>query len=306
MTKSANIVCMSPHLHPSHDSKLDLSDAEITAMRALTISLGCESGIPDFDRLILPNNERNKFQLWTAEGRLAAYAVIDGHICLWFEIDPKIDVESTAAMIITWGINSVRDESGFTLNSCASSTNLRRIQLLETNGFIRQSGDTLNYTRSLTGLIDPPTMPPGFICRSVKGESEVKGLVELQRATFKTEYMTINTRLAQMRATGYCPDLDLVVTAPDGQLAAFCFCKLGHAGLIKTGFAEPIGTHPNYRDLGLAQALLITAMNKLLEKGCQSIRLSTNVENIPMRHLAESLGFSLDDNLIWYSISSLE
>lgn len=273
-------------------------------MRALTDSLGLDSGIPDFDRLTPTSNARNKIQLWSAEGSLAAYAVIDDHSCLWFEIDPKMDIESAAAMIIAWGIESVSDESGFALNSCAGSTNSQRIQLLETNGFVRQSGDTLNYSRILAGRIDLPTLPPGFTCHPVRGESEVRELVELQRAAFETEYMTIDTRLAQMRAPGYCPDLDLVVTAPDGQLAAFCFCTLERSGTIKTGFTEPIGTHPNHRELGLAKALLATALTKLFEKGCRSARLSTNIENIPMQHLAESLGFTLDDDLIWYSLNS--
>jgi ribosomal protein S18 acetylase RimI-like enzyme len=138
------------------------------------------------------------------------------------------------------------------------------------------------------------------------GETEAAAVVELQRTALQTESMTIPVRLALMRAPDYSPELDLVVEAPNGKLAAFCFCTLERGDQKGIGYAEPIGTHPAYRGVGLGKALLCIALKALSAKGCRTARLSTSAENIPMQHLAESLGFTLDDDLLWFSKSIRE
>ncbi len=270
-------------------------------MIALTNSLGHRSSVADFDRLICAKGLDANIQLWFIDNTLVAYAALDEQSALWFEIDPKLDPEMITAEILAWAFDCVKDNPEPMLNSCTWSMNTERIRLLETNGFTRQSAYTLNYSRPLTGLIEIPPLPRGFTCRAVRGESEAQQMVELQHAAFKTDFMTLETRLAQMRAPGYCPTLDLVITAPDGRLAAFCFCSLERAGLQKTGFTEPIGTHPDFRKHSLAKVLLATTLHKLNEMGYQSARLSTSMENLAMQHLAASLGFMPDNALIWYS-----
>lgn len=280
---------------------MPITDAKIAAIRDLISALGPMSTIRNFEELIQTDSIRAMTRLWWSDSGLAAFAYVDDYSNLWFDINPALESDSLAAEVFAWGIESIRDGSTFILNSCSLSSNLERKHLLENNGFIRQSGFTLNYSRDLTGAIEPPPLPPGFHCRAVRGESEAQQMVDLQHAAFETEYMTLDTRLTQMRAPGYCPALDLVIESPDGRLAAFCFCTLDRAGKQKTGFTEPIGTHPDFRNHGLARAILTTALNILCEMGCQYARLSTSMENFAMQHLAASLGFIPDNDLIWYS-----
>jgi ribosomal protein S18 acetylase RimI-like enzyme len=113
--------------------------------------------------------------------------------------------------------------------------------------------------------------------------------------------MTVEGRLTIMRAPDYAADLDLVVVAPDGSLAAFCVCNLQRGNEKGIAYTEPIGTHPRYHRLGLGKAILGIALNILKEKGCNTVGLGTSSENVAMQRLAESLGFALVDEKLWFS-----
>ncbi len=66
----------------------------------------------------------------------------------------------------------------------------------------------------------------GYTIRPVAGEAEAEALVALHRAAFGSEHMTAAERLTWMRQPDYDPALDLVAVAPNGSLAAYCFCAI--------------------------------------------------------------------------------
>jgi GNAT superfamily N-acetyltransferase len=69
--------------------------------------------------------------------------------------------------------------------------------------------------------------------------------------------MTLEWRQRTLVHPDYQPGLDLVVVAPNGELAAFCigwFHTSGPGGK-PSGQIEPMGVHPIYRQLGLSKLL---------------------------------------------------
>jgi ribosomal protein S18 acetylase RimI-like enzyme len=146
-------------------------------------------------------------------------------------------------------------------------------------------------------------LPAGFTIRHVAGEHEVENLVELHRAAFGTENMTVAYRLAMMRVPDYDPSLDLIAVAPDGRMASFCVGTIpaqenalnGH----KDGWLDPIGTRPEFQRRGLARALLLTGLNLLNQRGMETATTNTWEENLAMRRTAESAGFSVVAKTIW-------
>jgi len=132
----------------------------------------------------------------------------------------------------------------------------------------------------------------------VKGEHEVDDLVALHRATFGTDNMTVEERLAIMRAPQYVPELDLVTVAPNGDLSAFCICGFDEE---KVGYTDPIGTHPRYQKIGLGKAIVTAGLRALQECGATVAELGTSSINLPMQKLAERTGFVCIAESLWFS-----
>jgi ribosomal protein S18 acetylase RimI-like enzyme len=134
----------------------------------------------------------------------------------------------------------------------------------------------------------------------VTGENEVEALVSLHRSAFGTENMTVEERLAIMRAPNYVPELDLVVLAPNRELCAFCICRF-EEGDDHTGYTDPIGTHLCYKRMGLGKALLSAGLRSIQQRGAIIAKLGTSSENIPMQKLAERVGFVCVSENLWFS-----
>jgi ribosomal protein S18 acetylase RimI-like enzyme len=63
---------------------------------------------------------------------------------------------------------------------------------------------------------------------------------------------------------------------------------------LKRGYLGPAATLPEFRNKHLASALTVQAMNLLLEKGMNSVRLGTSEQNLSSISLLRSLGFHVD------------
>lgn len=60
------------------------------------------------------------------------------------------------------------------------------------------------------------------------------------------------------QTAGYRGDLHILVEAPDGTMASSTIMWLDEVN--KTAEFEPVGTHPDYRRLGLGRAMLLHGM----------------------------------------------
>jgi len=57
---------------------------------------------------------------------------------------------------------------------------------------------------------------------------------------------------------------------------------------------------PEYQRNGLAKTILQTGMKMLFDRGAKTVSLGASSENIPMQRLAESAGFRLSSEKIWF------
>jgi ribosomal protein S18 acetylase RimI-like enzyme len=141
----------------------------------------------------------------------------------------------------------------------------------------------------------------GFHIRPLRDASEVEVYVELHRSVFESKNMTVEWRNRTLQRPEYSPELDLVVVAPNGQLAAFCVCWLAEAPTGElSGQIEPLGVHPAYRRLGLGQAILSEGLRRLQSKGARQICVQTdNYRNAAFK-LYESCGFQVIQDILMY------
>ena len=72
---------------------------------------------------------------------------------------------------------------------------------------------------------------------------------------------------SRKREPDYRRDLDLFIVAPNGDYASFCTIWLDE----KNAYAnfEPVGTHVDYRRLGLARALLMEGFRRMAMHGAR-------------------------------------
>ncbi|MDX1437927.1 MAG: GNAT family N-acetyltransferase [Anaerolineales bacterium] len=282
-------------------------EADIERLRAFVRRLPEPAATPDLDEAIQLASVQAATRWWEMEGEIVALAFVDDFNNLRFEIRPDLREGPVPDAVFAWGLACVlarNNQSGerATLDASFQSDNKWQIKLLEEYGFERSDLRTLNYARRLDGPLPQARLPDGFLIQSVSGEEEADALAALHRAAFGTPYMTAERRLAIMRAPGYEPALDLLAVAPDGALAAFCICGVNITGSPKTGYTDPLGTHPKFQRRGLAKALISTGLGLLKARGVEQATLGTSNKNLPMQRLAEAAGFAIESEKLWFSL----
>lgn len=89
--------------------------------------------------------------------------------------------------------------------------------------------------------------------------------------------MTVEWRLHTLQRPEYLPELDLVVAAPDGRLAAFCIFWLDRDPVREvSGQIEPLGVRPEFRGLGLSRAILVQGLRRLQQHGAERVYVITD------------------------------
>lgn len=174
-----------------------------------------------------------------------------------------------------------------------------QIQALEAAGFASQA-DVGEDSWSKVFLARPAGLPlrdyripAGFTIRPLAGDAEVEAYVDLHRTTFESKNMTVEWRRRTLQHPDYLPELDLVVTAPDGRLAAFCICWLNRHGAQPVGQVEPLGCHPDFRRYALGRLALIEGLRRLQACGAQTVYVETDSYRDTARRLYEAVGFQV-------------
>ena len=278
-------------------------ETDLQRLRAFLASLSSEPNVGDFEEQIQLAAVQSSTRLWQRADELISFAFVDMGNNLRFAITDGQRSDELENEIVDWGLDCVRQrntETGEqnTLDASCRADDMIQLAFLEKFGFVREPIRSLEYSRPLEGTIEEISLPPGFSIRSVAGEDEVNALVSLHRAAFGTDNMTVEERLAIMRAPNYAPSLDLVAVAPNGDLSAFCICGFDEDG---TGSTDPIGTHPNYQRLGLGKAIVTEGLRALQNRGAKIAKTGTSSQNVPMQKLAERLGFVCVAESLWFS-----
>jgi ribosomal protein S18 acetylase RimI-like enzyme len=121
--------------------------------------------------------------------------------------------------------------------------------------------------RSLLEPLPPAALPEGFSVRAAAGVHEADKLAEVHAASFGSDW-TAEMYARLMQSPGYAAEREFVVVAPDGRFAAFTVTW--HDMLNRTGYFEPVGTHKDFRRLGLARALMLHAMRAMQTAGLEA------------------------------------
>jgi ribosomal protein S18 acetylase RimI-like enzyme len=218
----------------------------------------------------------------------------DGEVLAWGWLRPPGDLDPFVDPARAELLHDVVD--GFEEMSTADElrvTVVGRAPLLQERGY-RPVPDTdpffLHLARDLRDLPEP-ILPEGYRIRSVRGERDLPERVGVHRAAFDPSRLTQDHYRAVTASWPYRGDLDRVVEAPDGSLAAFCLAWLDPEN--RSGELEPVGTHPDHRRRGLGRAVCIDACSRLREAGADvAIVCARGDDAYPIpRQLYGAIGF---------------
>jgi len=252
-------------------------------------------------------------RLWHDEElHLIGFAYINRYQNLVDVFDQRVFDRTIESQMMDWITTAAQQHNQnksemLTLDAGCLENDARRLAMLERHGFVLQPESSILMACSLNDPIPSPVLPAGFSIRQMGGTEEIEAYVNLHRAAYGTENMTVSYRQSIMNSPGYDPELDLVAVAPNGALAALCVCQIfpddsPRAGGQKEGWTDPVATHPDYRRLGLAKALILTGMRLLKERGVDTALLGTSSTNQAMLRVAEEIGFHKTlNNTLWLS-----
>jgi GNAT superfamily N-acetyltransferase len=128
-------------------------------------------------------------------------------------------------------------------------------------------GDAGSWTqlneRDLTD-VEQPRLPTGFRFRTAE-EAGPEAAVQAHVDAWAPSTYTAESYEGVRSTAAYRGDLHVLVEAPDGTMAASTIMWLDEAN--KTAEFEPVGTHPDYRRLGLGRAMLLHGMHLARDAG---------------------------------------
>lgn len=138
---------------------------------------------------------------------------------------------------------------------------------------------------------DSPSLPPGFEMVSLT-PGLANRYIDLHRAAWARPERPSTYERAQHDLVTAMPDFryDLVpiVAAPDGTLAAYCMSWWDP--LSSSVEIEPLGTHPDYRRLGLARAIVHEVFHRSLALGAKYVLVWGSTANPEAEALYLSAG----------------
>ena len=240
------------------------------------------------------------YRLWERDGQVMAFALFDPRDkSFLLPMHPSVTSDALRDEMFAWVMgrfNAMRNADDALLTSGSDDDADGHIAFLKRKGFARGEHCFVHLARSLLELIDAPVVPQGFVVRAVAGEQEHGLRAAVHRSAFQPSRVAAKQYQRFMRLPVYDRETDIVAVARDGTIAAFA--KVWLDDVNKVGEFEPVGTHEDYRRLGLAKAVLLEGLRRMQVRGMQTALVQTgggdgNDASAGARKLYESVGFKL-------------
>ena len=188
--------------------------------------------------------EQYEIRLWRADGDCRAMAM---RTLKSGDVDFLVHPESPELLddVLAWaGASSV-----WALEA--------RAEPLLARGYERHGNEWYEHHVGSLESLPEAAVPEGFTLRHVE-PGDLERRVDVHRAAFAPSRVVPESYARVQASPPYRHGLDWVAEAPDGRFAAFALCWLDEANGVAE--LEPVGTHPDFRRLGLARAVSIAAL----------------------------------------------
>lgn len=208
-----------------------------------------------------------------ADGKLVGAINPENAENLFIQIHPAfwtIELETEMMTLAEAQLGIISEDGTRKLTIWTQSTDTLRIELLTGRGYVRGDYPEYQFQRNLNAPIPDVSLAEGYHIRALGGIDEIPARSWLSWTAFHPDepdsaYEGWDWYLDVQRCPMYRRDLDLVVVAPDGELAAFC--TVWFDDVTRTGMFEPVGTAPKHQKKGLGKAIMTEGLRRLQHLG---------------------------------------
>jgi ribosomal protein S18 acetylase RimI-like enzyme len=245
------------------------------------------TGNPDWQRGV---------QLWeTKQGQIVGAVISDDPGYASPQLHP--DYRHLEPEMLDWAEANVAGPTesgdGLQLHIGAFAHDSARQVLLAQRGYEQMTyGWVARQLSFEEGDLPQPILADGYTLRITNPEDAADGqrIAELLNAAFgRTFHNAAEYQWFTRKAPSFRQYLDLVAVAPDGVFAAYVGVPFDDVN--GRGIFEPVCTHPDHRQKGLAKALMQEALLRLQAMGAVDVVVETG-DMIPANALYDSLGFT--------------
>jgi mycothiol synthase len=155
------------------------------------------------------------------------------------------------------------------------TTDVQRQEILVQRGYVKGTGLGYHWRRDLETSIPETPLPPGYLIRSMGELDEHPARSWASWRAFHSDepdenydgdwswYQNIQS------APLYRRDLDVVATAPHGEIAAFC--TIFYDDTTRSAVCVLVGTAAEHWRRGLGKAVMLEGMKRLKKLGCRRV-----------------------------------
>jgi len=266
-----------------------LTDAEQAQLRDLAAEVAAQDGAPPLsDQAASRVGVRGGVDLAVREdGRLAGYARLE-----------RDDDGSTAELLARPGaVAALLDAAsaraaGARLLVWSHGSRSRLVAALAAAGFDRvRELHQLRRDLAADGLPPDPGLPPGVLVRAFRPGQDDAAWLALNAAAFAAhpeQGRWTQDDLAARMAESWFDPAGFFLAERAGQPVAFHWTKI-HPGDL--GEVYVLGVAPEAQGLGLGRALLLRGLHHLAQRGCSTVSLYVDGDNIAALALYERSGF---------------
>ncbi|WP_025691062.1 GNAT family N-acetyltransferase [Paenibacillus zanthoxyli] len=171
--------------------------------------------------------------------------------------------------------------------------------LAKNRGYVQaDGGDTVVSIEMYQDF--PVELPPGITLRDGQRLSDrdkaVGHIMAFNYPNTEDAKWTLEYYGELRKAPGYRPELDLAAVNGRGEVVSFCNIFWDDRNRI--GMLEPVGTHIDYRRLGLGRAVIYEGLNRLRAMG--AVKVYTG----PTQPFYEAIGFRTEVTMKRWSKNS--
>jgi len=213
--------------------------------------------------------------VWPADGELQGFALIDGS----FVVIERSEAGPTELEQVEWLEQHMRESGRETIEFHVPEGDSLRKEL-EARGY-SQTGIELELLADISDEPIVPALPDGFSFASLNDVSDDAYIDGHKAAWSDTRPSSYRHELheAVKRAPQFRPDLVTIALAPDGKVASCCIGWMDEQS--QTLEIEPLGTHRDYRRLGLAHALVKEVQHRAWANGAKHVLVWNNPNTNP-------------------------
>ncbi len=216
--------------------------------------------------------------LWEEDGELIGFVMPDGgkgeaHLCVHPAVQTR-ELEEQMLSVAEERLANETPDGEYKLRVWSPEQDALRREMLCQRGYSKADWAESVWQRDLVEPIPDVPLAPGYSIRPLGDGLELlercyaSGLgfhrgdinIAVENRNDVTWYRNIQT------APLYRRDLDLIVAAPDGSIAAFC--TIWFDDVTRSAYFEPVATVPAHQKRGLGKAVMTEGLRCLQRMGC--------------------------------------